>query len=61
MTRLATALVALTLLAAPFATPVAAQTLTVLLPSISFPGTLTTSTKGCETVQTAAPVCQLGQ
>jgi hypothetical protein len=57
MTRLANACVALTLLA----TPVAAQTLTVLLPSISFPGTLTTSTKGCETVQTAAPVCQLGQ
>ncbi len=58
MTRFAQILVALTLLG----TPVAAQTLTVLLPAISFPtGTLTPSTKGCEAVQTTTQVCQLGE
>jgi hypothetical protein len=50
------ALVAFTLLPMPLA----AQTLTVLLPSITFPdGTLTPSTKGCEVTQTTAPVCKL--
>jgi hypothetical protein len=42
--------------------PLAAQTLTVLLPSISFPdGTLTPSTKGCDVAETVAPVCQLSE
>jgi hypothetical protein len=41
------------------ASPLAAQTMTVLLPSITFPDdTLTPSTKGCDTASTA-PVCQL--
>lgn len=57
MTRFATALVALTLLGAP----VAAQTLTVLLPAISFPSTPTVSTKGCLPTQTTTPVCQPGE
>lgn len=56
MTRFATAFVALTLLGAP----VAAQTMAVLLPTITFPtGTLTPSTKGCEPGQAVTPVCQL--
>lgn len=44
---------------ASLAMPAAAQTLTVLLPVISFPETIVTpATKGCAT-QAAAPVCQL--
>jgi hypothetical protein len=48
-------------LAATFAlsAPVAAQTMTVLLPVISFPDPiLTPSTKGCDVVS-PVPVCQL--
>ena len=56
MTRFGPALVAFALLASPLA----AQTMTVLLPSISFPdGTLTPSTKGCGVTDIAVPVCLL--
>jgi hypothetical protein len=55
MKPVASALFALMVLASPLA----AQTMTVLLPSITFPDdTLTPSTKGCDTASTA-PVCQL--
>lgn len=57
MTRLAYAFAASLVLAAP----VAAESLAVLLPSLSFPtDTVTTSTKGCETATTGA-VCQLAE
>ncbi|WP_309663696.1 hypothetical protein [Tabrizicola sp.] len=40
------------------ASPLAAQTMTVLLPSLTFPdGTLTTSTKGCTAVEAVQSVC----
>ena len=56
MKRIAPTLVAFALLASPLA----AQTMTVLLPSISFPdGKLTPSTKGCDAADTATPVCLL--
>lgn len=56
MKRLALSLAVLTSLAAP----VAAQTLTVLLPVISFPtGTVVPSTKGCGALTATAPTCQL--
>ena len=56
MTRLALALVALTLVSSPLS----AQTLTVLLPSINFPtGTLTPSTKGCGSDAIKTAVCVL--
>ena len=43
---------------ASLAAPVSAQTLTVLLPVISFPDTVVTpSTMGC--IAPTAPVCQL--
>jgi hypothetical protein len=55
MTRLAYALAASLALAAP----VAADSLSILLPSLSFPtDTVTTSTKGCEVPATGS-VCQL--
>jgi hypothetical protein len=57
MKHFASALVALTVLGGP----VAAQTLTILLPAITFPTTVTTSTKGCESAQTTTPVCQLDE
>ncbi len=57
MTRLAYALAASLALAAP----VAADSLSILLPSLSFPtDTVTTSTKGCE-VSATGSVCQLGK
>lgn len=41
------------------ASPLAAQTMTVLLPSISFPdGILMPSTKSCDTIETLIAVCQ---
>lgn len=56
MKRMTPALVALCL----FASPLSAQTMTVLLPSISFPdGTLTPSTKGCDASETLTAVCQI--
>jgi hypothetical protein len=59
MNRLTAIVVALFL---PLSSPLAAQTLTVLLPSITFPGgTVTPSTKGCEVTQASAPVCQLAE
>jgi hypothetical protein len=52
MKRTVLALIASLALAAP----VAAQSLTILLPSLTFPDdTVVTSTKGCE----PAPTCQL--
>jgi hypothetical protein len=55
MKRLALVLAA----SAALTAPAAAQTLTVLLPVISFPDTvLTPSTKGCSVIQ-APTVCQL--
>lgn len=55
MKRLALVLAA----SAAFSAPVAAQTLTLLLPAISFPDPVVTpSTKGCDLV-TAPTVCQL--
>jgi hypothetical protein len=55
MKSLAATLAALALLSA---TPLAAQTLTVLLPSISFPdGTLTPSTKGCAVLLGSTNAC----
>jgi hypothetical protein len=55
MTRLAYALAASLALAAP----VAADSLSILLPSLSFPtDTVTNSNKGCE-VQATGSVCQL--
>jgi hypothetical protein len=55
MKRLALALVAASALSAP----VAAQTLTILLPVISFPDPVVTpSTKGCGDLQVSS-VCQL--
>jgi hypothetical protein len=57
MTRFALALAATLALAAP----VAADSLTILLPSLSFPtDTITTSTKGCQT-QATQPTCQLAE
>jgi hypothetical protein len=57
MTRLALALAASFALAAP----VAADSLTLLLPNLIFPGdTVTTSTKGCVD-QTTQPACQLAE
>lgn len=51
------AIAAMLALSAPL--PVAAQTLTVLLPAITFPDpVLTPSTKGCDVAERAA-VCQL--
>ncbi len=56
MKYLAPALIALSLVASPLA----AQTLTVLLPAITFPvTTITPSTKGCEAASTTTPVCAL--
>ncbi len=58
MTRLATTIFALTLLGAP----VAAQTMTVLLPAISFPAdTLTTSTRGCKPARAVNVACHIGE
>lgn len=44
------------------ASPLAAQTMMVLLPSISFPdGTLNSSTSGCQTVDVATGLCLFGK
>ncbi|HEY6918404.1 MAG TPA: hypothetical protein VI412_04035 [Tabrizicola sp.] len=56
MTRFAFALAASLALAAP----VAAESLAVLLPTLTFPDTVTTSTKGCE-APVAQPTCQLAE
>ena len=40
------------------AAPVAANSLTVLLPSLTFPDTVTTSTKGCD-APVAQPTCKV--
>lgn len=57
MTRLAYAIAASLALAAP----VAADSLTLLLPSLSFPtDTVTTSTKGCD-APAKGVVCQLDE
>lgn len=56
MTRFAFALAASLALAAP----VAAESLAVLLPTLTFPDTITTSTKGCE-APVAQPTCQLAE
>jgi hypothetical protein len=57
MTRLALALAASLALAAP----VAADSLTLLLPSLTFPDdSVTTSTKGCVDA-TTQPACQLSE
>lgn len=57
MTRLALALAASLALAAP----VAADSLTLLLPSLTFPDdSVTVSTKGCASPATQ-PVCQLAE
>lgn len=57
MTRLAYALAASLALAAP----VAADSLTLLLPSLSFPtDTVTTSTKGCD-ASVKGDICQLDE
>lgn len=54
MKHLSIALTALMLLSVP----ASAQTLSVLLPSITFPtDDVTASTKGCATATTGAPVC----
>jgi len=56
MKRLALSLAVLTSLAAP----VAAQTLTVLLPVISFPTEeIVPSTKGCDAQTATGTICQL--
>lgn len=56
MKALPVALSALMLLSVP----ASAQTLSVLLPSITFPtDDVTASTKGCVTATTGAPVCIL--
>jgi hypothetical protein len=51
-------LVILSTIVALFAAPVAAQSLSVLLPSLSFPEPVTTSTKDC--VPSATVVCPPG-
>lgn len=57
MTRFALALAS----GLAFAAPVAADSLTVLLPTLTFPTeTVTTSTKGCE-APVAQPTCQLAE
>jgi hypothetical protein len=44
------------------ASPLSAQTMTVLLPSLNFPsGTLTASTKGCAATEAVQSVCVLKQ
>ncbi|NJM81563.1 MAG: hypothetical protein HC844_02915 [Tabrizicola sp.] len=56
MKQFATALVAAMLLASPLA----AQTMTVLLPAITFPDdTVTPSTKGCDATVTPS-LCEAG-
>ena len=61
MTRFALALAASLALVAPIATPVAADSLTVLLPTLTFPDTtVTTSTKGCAAPATPT-TCQLAE
>lgn len=58
MKRFAFALLAAASLAGPVSTPAAAQSLTVLLPSLSFPDpVVTTSTMNCET-KAQAQVCR---
>jgi hypothetical protein len=57
MSRLLTVLALSASIAAPV--PVAAQSLTTLLPSLSFPETVTPSTKGCGESQ-AATDCTSG-
>ena len=42
------------------AAPVAANSLAVLLPTLTFPDTVTTSTKGCEAPATRT-TCQLAE
>ncbi len=56
MTRFAFALAA----SLAFAAPVAADSLSFLLPNLTFPDTVTTSTKGCE-APTTQPTCQLAE
>jgi hypothetical protein len=57
MERIALALV----VSLSLAVPVAAQSLNILLPTLTFPtDTVTPSTKGC-TADTAKPVCQLAE
>ncbi len=58
-TTLATALVPALFLA--LAVPAAAQSLTVLLPSISFPEPVTTPSSTTCTTDSAAPVCALSR
>jgi hypothetical protein len=61
MPRFALALAASLAIVAPVATPVAADSLTVLLPTLAFPDTtVTTSTKGCSAPAKPA-TCQLAE
>lgn len=61
MKRIALVLAASLSLAAPLAAPVAAQSLNILLPTLTFPtDTVTTSTKGCAPVATTS-TCQLAE
>ena len=61
MKRIALVLAASLSLAAPLAAPVAAQSLNILLPTLTFPtDTVTPSTKGCA-VPVAGSTCTLAE
>jgi hypothetical protein len=61
MKRIALVLAASLSLAAPLAGPVAAQSLNILLPTLTFPtDTVTPSTKGCAT-PAASTTCTLAE
>jgi hypothetical protein len=61
MKRIALVVAASLSLAAPVAAPVAAQSLTVLLPTLTFPtDTVTPSTKGCAPAKTTT-TCTLSE
>lgn len=61
MNRIALVLAAALSLSAPLAAPVAAQSLSLLLPALAFPSDpVTPSTKGC-TASPAPKTCQLAE